>query len=278
MRFRGLTVMTNTPPRGAQSSPGGMQGIALMEPVLAKAARKLGIDQVAIRRINAPEGKAQVRAGGRRRQARLRDQRFIKEALDRGAEQFKWNERIARKPQAQRHQGARRRRFHELLRRRHRSASMGSDASSRTARLCFQSGIGNLGTESVIDVHRVAAEMLGVPWEKCDVAGATPPRTCRGAAFGRQPDHPRDDSRRAAVAEEAKKRLQEIAAKSLGGSPEDYEVGNERVFRKGGGAGMTLAQAAQKAIRWAAFTTATKLNPDVNKFTKESVAALAGRD
>ena len=27
MRFRGLTVLTNTPPRGAQSSPGGMQGI-----------------------------------------------------------------------------------------------------------------------------------------------------------------------------------------------------------------------------------------------------------
>ena len=29
-----------------------------MEPVLTKAAQKLGIDQVAIHRINAPEGKA----------------------------------------------------------------------------------------------------------------------------------------------------------------------------------------------------------------------------
>ena len=58
MRWRGVTVLTNTPPRSSQSSPGGMQGIALMEPVLAKAARKLGVDQVAIRRINAPEGKA----------------------------------------------------------------------------------------------------------------------------------------------------------------------------------------------------------------------------
>jgi len=36
----------------------GMQGIAIMEPILAKAARKLGVDQVALRRINAPEGKA----------------------------------------------------------------------------------------------------------------------------------------------------------------------------------------------------------------------------
>ena len=46
--------MTNTPPRSAQSAPGGMQGITVMEPVLAKAARKLGLDQVAIRKINAP--------------------------------------------------------------------------------------------------------------------------------------------------------------------------------------------------------------------------------
>jgi hypothetical protein len=37
-------MLTNTPPRSAQSSPGGMQGIAIMEPVIAKAARKLGLD------------------------------------------------------------------------------------------------------------------------------------------------------------------------------------------------------------------------------------------
>src|SRR5208282_1413106 len=68
MRWRGLTVLTNTVPRSAQSSPGGMQGITLMEPVLAKAARKLGIDQVAIRRLNAPEGKAEFgpAVGGKR--------------------------------------------------------------------------------------------------------------------------------------------------------------------------------------------------------------------
>ena len=40
MRWRTLTVLTNTPPRGAQRAPAGMQGNALMEPILAKAARK----------------------------------------------------------------------------------------------------------------------------------------------------------------------------------------------------------------------------------------------
>ena len=33
-------------------------------------------------------------------------------------------------------------------------------------RVAIQSGIGNLGTESVFDVHRVAAELIGVPWEQ----------------------------------------------------------------------------------------------------------------
>ena len=39
-----------------------------------------------------------------------------------------------------------------------------------------------------------------------------------------------------AVGDGREEKLQEIAAKDLGGKPEDYEVANERVFRKGGGA------------------------------------------
>ena len=95
MRWRGLTVLTNTPPRGAQSSPGGMQGITIMEPVLAKAARKLGVDQVAIRRINAPEGKAPFGPPVRNGKLPYATSSFIKEALDSGAEQFRWKERAA---------------------------------------------------------------------------------------------------------------------------------------------------------------------------------------
>src|SRR5258707_13155864 len=49
MRWRGVTVLTNTPPRSAQSQPGGLQGMVIIEPIIAKAARKLGLDQVAIR-------------------------------------------------------------------------------------------------------------------------------------------------------------------------------------------------------------------------------------
>ena len=49
-------------------------------------------------------------------------------------------------------------------------------------RMYVQSGVGNLGTESFSDVHRVAAEMMGVPWEKVDVNWGTPRSTCRGRA------------------------------------------------------------------------------------------------
>src|SRR5207245_1928053 len=118
-------------------------------------------------------------------------------------------------------------------------------------RIAFQSGIGNLGTESVIDVHRVAAEILGVPWEKCDIVwGDTSknlPFTC--VSGGSQTTHAMTRAAHA-VAMAARQRLQEIAAKSLGGSPKDYEVANGRVFRKeDGGAGMTLAQAGERAMQ-----------------------------
>src|SRR5258708_14498303 len=97
MRWRGATILTNTPPRSAQSSPGGLQGIMIIEPIIAKAARKLGLDQVAIRRINCPEGKAPFGAAvnGERPHA---TSAFIRDALDRGAEQFKWQERGGRTP------------------------------------------------------------------------------------------------------------------------------------------------------------------------------------
>src|SRR5215471_6275297 len=96
MRWRGLAVLTNTPPRSQQRSPGTMQANAIMEPVVTKAANKLGLDQVAIRRINAPEGKAlygPARANGGRAHT---TSAFVRNALDRGAEMFEWDTRKAR--------------------------------------------------------------------------------------------------------------------------------------------------------------------------------------
>jgi len=276
MRWRGVTVLTNTPPRSAQSSPGGLQAIAIIEPIIAKAARKLGLDQVAIRRINCPEGKAPF---GPPVQGKLQHatSAFLKEALDRGAEQFKWQERVNRTPKRI---GSKVRGVGVSLSC-YVGGTIGFDGLlviTPSGRIRFQSGIGNLGTESVIDVHRVGAEILGVPWEKCDVVwGDTSknlPFTC--VSGGSQTTHAMTRAAYA-VAMETKKRLQEIAAKTLGGSPEDYEVGNERVFQNGGGRGLTLAEAAQRAIELGGIYDGHESAKDVNKFTKASVAALAGQ-
>jgi len=276
MRWRGVTVMTNTPPRSAQSSPGGLQGIVLLEPVIAKAARRLGIDQVAIRRINCPEGKAPFGPAvqGKRQYT---TSAFVQEALDRGAEQFKWSERVARTPKKI---GAKVRGVGVSLSC-YVGGTIGFDGLlviKPDGRITFQSGIGNLGTESVIDVHRVGAEVLGVPWEKCDVVwGNTQknlPFTC--VSGGSQTTHAMTRAAHAS-AMDARKKLQEIAARKLGGKPEQYEVANERVFRKGGGAGMTLAQAAKHAIELGGIYDGHESPADVHKLTKASIAALAGQ-
>jgi xanthine dehydrogenase molybdenum-binding subunit len=275
MRWRGVTVLTNTPPRSAQSSPGGLQGIVIIEPIIAKAARRLGVDQVAIRRINCPEGKAPFGplAQGKRQYA---TSAFLKEALDRGAEQFKWSERVARTPKRM---GTKVRGVGVALSC-YVGGTIGFDGLlviKPDGRITFQSGIGNLGTESVIDVHRAGAEVLGVPWEKCDVVwGDTTknlPFTC--VSGGSQTTHAMTRAAYA-TAMDAKKKLQEIAAKKLGGKPEQYEVANERVFRKGG-AGMTLAQAAKYAIQLGGVYDGHEAPADVHKLTKASVTALAGQ-
>jgi CO/xanthine dehydrogenase Mo-binding subunit len=276
MRWRGVTVLTNTPPRSAQSSPGGLQGIVIIEPIIAKAARKLGVDQVAIRRINCPEGKAPFGPllQGKQQYA---TSAFLKEALDRGAEQFRWSERIARSPKRM---GSKVRGVGVSLSC-YVGGTIGFDGLlviKPDGRIAFQSGIGNLGTESVMDVHRAGAEVLGVPWEKCDVVwGNTTkslPFTC--VSGGSQTTHAMTRAAYA-TAIDAKKKLQEIAAKKLGGKPEQYEVANERVFRKGGGAGMTLAQAAKYAIQLGGVYDGHEAPADVHKLTKASVSALAGQ-
>jgi xanthine dehydrogenase molybdenum-binding subunit len=275
MRWRGVTVLTNTPPRSAQSSPGGLQGIVIMEPIIAKAARKLGVDQVAMRRINCPEGKAPFGplVEGKQQYA---TSAFLKEALDRGAEQFKWSERVARTPKRI---GPKVRGVGVALSC-YVGGTIGFDGLlviKPDGGVTFQSGIGNLGTESVSDVHRAGAEVLGVPWEKCEVVwGNTAknlPFTC--VSGGSQTTHAMTRAAYA-TAMDAKKKLQEIAAKKLGGKAEQYEVANERVFRKGG-AGMSLAKAAQYAIQLGGVYDGHEAPADVHKLTKASVAALAGQ-
>ena len=98
-RARAVAVLTNTPPRSAQRGPGGVQQALLLEPLISKAARQLGIDEVEIRKINAASTDdefGRLRPDGTR--ARLSSAR-VREALDIGAKRFNWVERIQRSGQ-----------------------------------------------------------------------------------------------------------------------------------------------------------------------------------
>jgi CO/xanthine dehydrogenase Mo-binding subunit len=145
-------------------------------------------------------------------------------------------------------------------------------------KMYIHTGVGNLGTESMSDTNRVAAEMLGMPWEKVEIAwGDTSkhlPWSC--VSGGSQTIHAMTRASHAAATDGIKK-LQEIAAKSLGGRPEDYVVANERVSRKGGGAGLSFAQAAQKAIELGGTYDGHELPKDINAYTVRAATALAGQ-
>ena len=275
MRMRATTVLTNTPPRRAQSQPGGMQGVMLMEPVMAKAARQLGIDQVAIRRLNAPEGKARFGPPGGNGQLQYCTSSFLKEALDRGAELFDWQTRIARSGQRQgstvRGAGVAVSAFS--------AGSVGFDGLfviKPDGMMYIQSGVGNLGTESFSDVNRVAAEMMGMPWEKVVLAwGDTSqnlPWTC--VSGGSQTTHAMTRAAHAA-ATDAIAKAKEIAARTLGGSAASYRVANERVTD--GTRSMTLAEVARRAIVLGGRYDGHQLPENINGFTVRSATALAGQ-
>ena len=158
-----------------------MQANGIMEPIVTKAAKQLGIDQVAIRRLNAPEGKAIYGPPGANGKQAYVTSAFVKEALDRGSQVFNWEERKARSGQRR---GSKVRGIGVTVGP-HGAGSIGWDAIMTIrpdGRLYVQSGVGNLGTHSVFDLARAAADVLAMPWEKVEViwgnTGKHLPSTC----------------------------------------------------------------------------------------------------
>ena len=73
-----------------------------------------------------------------------------------------------------------------------------------------------------------------------------------------------------AGAVDARLKLQEIAAKDLGGAPQDYVLGNERVYRRDNPSrGLTYAQAAQRAIELGGKFDGHELPADIHPMTKK---------
>jgi len=279
LRYRGISVATNTPPRCAQRGPGGVQGMSMLEPLMSRAARQLGLDQVEIRKINAPSdsslfGITDTKEHPRQPVTSAR----VREALDRGAELFKWEERKKRNGQrsGSKVTGV--------------SAIVGAFVSGSTGfdglliikpdgKLYIHQGIGNLGTHSVMDTGRVAAEVLGMPWDRCEIVWGNTANSVPWSSQqdGSQTTHAHSRANYAAGLD-AKRKLQEIAARDLGGAPEGYEVGNERVYRRGSpGQGITFAKAAERAIALGGRYDGHEVSPKLNGMTMAAVQGLSGQ-
>ena len=143
----------------------------------------------------------------------------------------------------------------------------------------IHTGVGNLGTHSFSDTARTAAEVLDFPWEKVELIWGN---TSKGLPWtsvqaGSMTTHSATRAIHAASMD-LKKKLQEIAAKDLGGSPDAYEVSNERVHRKGApGSGMTMAKAAERAIALGGKFDGHELPEDINPYTKGGAQAVVGK-
>ena len=276
-RVRGISVYTNTPPRGAQRAPGGVQAVAMIAPMMNKAAKELGIDQLDIIRINAPEGQASF---GRPREGSqsIVSSAFVKEALDKGKEAFDWE---AMKAKSGQKNGS-------------KVTGIGVSLSSYAAgtsgmdglliirpdgKVCIHQGVGNLGTASVFDTARAAMEALKTDWDQAEVIWGNSSKHLPWSAIqaGSMTTHAHTRANWA-TGLDAKRKLQEIAARDLGGSPDAYEVSDGRVFRRGNSSqGMSFARAAERAIALGGRYDGHELPEDINVMTVNSATALAGR-
>jgi CO/xanthine dehydrogenase Mo-binding subunit len=272
MRFRGLAVMTNTPPRSAQRGPGHNQTVAAVEPLIDKAAKQLGLDRYEIRRLNGP-----------RMDAKLGENQgpvtscYLQEAFEKGAALFNWEERKLASGQRN---GSKvtgigvGQAFHP-------AGFAGFDGLVRITpdgKLHIHTGIGNLGTYSHTGTSRIAAEVLKANWDNCIVerGDTTKHLPWNIGQFGSNTSFTMARTNYVAAVD-ALAKLKEIAAMDLGGTADDYDVSEEKVFMKTDPTkSLTYAQAAQRAIELGGKFDGHENPSDINPMTAASARALAG--
>jgi xanthine dehydrogenase molybdenum-binding subunit len=272
MRWRGVPVHANTPIRSAQRGPGYNQMHHIMEPLLDKAARQLNIDRLAMRTLNGPGLTAQY--GPRRAPV---SSCYMKEALEKGAQIFGWQQRMARNGQRQ---GSKVTAI-AVGQAYHPAGFTGFDGLLRilpSGKVHIHTGVGNLGTFSHSSTSRIAAEVLMVDWQDVVIERGDSRRHLPWnlGQFGSNTNFTMARTNYVA-AMDALAKLKEIAARQFGGSPDGYDIDGRRVFRKANPAqGLSYAQAAQRAIALGGKYDGHQLPEDVHAMTKLSATALAG--
>lgn len=275
MRFRATPVLTNTVPKGAQRGPGENQAANMLEPLLDKAAAELGIDRLALRLANAPGGGGEgVKYGEKQGPV---TSAYLREALEIGAEKFRWAERSA----ASRQRNGSKVRGYGIGQAYHTAGSNGFDGLVRITPdgvLHVHTGVGNLGTYSYASTSRVAAEVLGYDWSRVVIerGGTEKHIPWNLGQFGSNTNFTMTRTNYVA-AQDAALKLREIAASVHGGAADDYELKDETVVSKADAAiSMTFAEAAQKAIEMGGRYAGHEVPEDINPMTVGAVAGIAG--
>ncbi len=202
---------------------------------------------------------------------------YVKDALAKGAERFNWAERIKRSGQ----QKGSKVTGIGVGQAYHPAGFANFDGLCRITpdgRLHIHTGVGNLGTFSHTGTARIAAEVLKYDWEKCEVVRGDTRKNLLWniGQFGSNTSFTMSRTNYVAAAD-ALQKLKEIAAKDLGGKPDDYDIDGNRVFAKNApGRGMTYAKAAQRAIEIGGKYSGKELPQGINPMTQASVTALAG--
>ncbi len=273
MRLRAVPVFTNTPPRAAQRGPGGIQIVTILEPLVDKAAWALGMDRLEVRQKNAPRDGATFGPRGT-----TASSIHVQEAMEQGAELFGWKEKVAlsRRKEGSRVTGV------GMAISPYTAGSIGYDGLvivRPDGKLYVQQGPGNLGTHSVMDTVRAACDALGMPWDQTEIVWGD---TAKGLPWscpqgGSQTTHAHTRANHAAGMD-ARRKIQDIAAQTLGGNPDDYDMAGGRVFAKSNpGQAMTFAQVAEKAIALGGRYDGHVVPEDIHAMTKEAAAMFVGQ-
>ncbi|MEK9685147.1 MAG: xanthine dehydrogenase family protein molybdopterin-binding subunit [Rhodospirillaceae bacterium] len=274
MRFRGIPVLTNTPPKGAQRGPGENQTANIMEPIIEKAAKKLGMDSLALRLANVPgRGGDSAKIGAKQGPV---TSAYLREALETGAKKFNYD---ARKKKAGKQANGKIRAV-GIGEAYHAAGYNGWDGMVRITpdgKLHVHTGVGNLGTYSYAATSRVAAEVLGYDWNNVIIerGGSLKAMPFNIGQFGSNTSFTMTRTNYAAGMD-AKNKLLEIGAIMMGGKADDYELKNEKVVAKKGSKSITFAQAAKKAIELGGKYSAKEVDKDLKGLTKMAAKMIAG--
>ncbi len=199
---------------------------------------------------------------------------FAKEALQLGAERFDW---AAKSQLSGRRNGT-------------KVTGVGIGLSPYTAgsrgwdglmvirpdgKLYVYQGIGNLGTHSIADTARPAAELLGFNWDEVVIIWGDSSKGMPNSSVqaGSQTTHAHTRANYAA-AEDALRKIKQVAARSLGGSANGYRVADGRVSGPGGS--MSMAQVAQRAIAMGGEYDGHTLPDTINDATVPAAQMHAG--